>query len=634
MSTPSTRPVALLGGRYRLGQLIGRGGMAEVYRATDQRLGREVAVKLFRPGVAAVEDLRRVRSEIRTLAALAHRGLVTLHDAADGDDGTPAYLVLELVRGSDLGALIRTRALTAAESIALVGEIAEALAYIHSRGIVHRDIKPENVLVARGEDGALHAKLADLGIARILGDSRLTEAGAVIGTAAYLSPEQVMGEEVGTSADVYALGLVLLEALTGRACFEGGKLEQALARVNRDVEIPDWIDDEDAALIEAMTSRDPDERPLARELVGELREWSSGEPPWTGEERQTFADGTEVLAIHREPTVTDPTEVFGTAHPDHGADEDSRTRVLGAPEESDASPTEAFGRPADPTMIIPVEESLAGAHPTDDVRTRVLGGRDDQVRTELLGAVGTESDPRPSEAGGWQQPPLQPLPSDPKAEKRRLRDERRRRGWRRVTVAVIILALLSGATIAAWPVLQTLVSPARPGAPAYPAVTGELADSIAALQTSADGDGFAYDAQVTIQSDVLAVSDAAAADDLEAASTALDRVATDLDLAATSDQVTSSRYRDMRTSIDLVRADIEAAEAAAAEAAAEAERQRQAEEQARLEEERQRQEELERQEQERLEQEQAEQEGGVGRTLDEIGQGIRDQIDEWFGSGQ
>lgn len=635
MTARPADPVALLGGRYRIGQVIGRGGMAEVYRATDERLGREVAVKLFRPGVAAVEDLRRVRSEIRTLAALAHPGLVTLHDAADGDDGTPAYLVLELVRGSDLGALIRTGALSSAESVALVREVASTLAYIHARGIVHRDIKPENVLVARGEDGALHAKLADLGIARILGDSRLTEAGAVIGTAAYLSPEQVMGEEVGTGADVYALGLVLLEALTGRPAYEGGKLEQALARVNRPPEIPAWLDEADAVLLEAMTARDPADRPSARDTVTELAAWTSGDAPWDDD-----AQGGATGAVVAGTSIAggDRTEVLGAAagterfadepdYDDEWSDEeadgdDVRTRVFARPDAVESPRTEVLGStgadgrtevlgrpyPDDPTAVLPV----GGAYPGGSQHAG------DDARTELLGAGPTGS---PGEAP---RSPY-PVPAAP-TEKQLRRAESRRTAWRRIGVTVAVLALLSGGALAAWPVLEGIAPAAQTEPPVYPTVENSLADGVAALEGSVTGRGSTESARALIEAGVLNVATTASLSDFDGTQTALDGLEDVLARAVLDDQLTGARYDAVRAALFQVRDGLAPARE---EAAAEAERERLAAEEA----ERQRQAELERQaeaeRQAELDRQAEEQQGGFGQTLDDLGQNIRDQFERW-----
>jgi tRNA A-37 threonylcarbamoyl transferase component Bud32 len=271
-------PGTLLGGRYRLGSLLGAGGMATVYRAHDERLSRDVALKLFRPDIADAQDLRRIRSEIRMLAGLNHASLVTLHDASEGGTGEAAYLVLELVDGPTLADLFADGALSPVDVSALLEQVADALGYIASRGVVHRDIKPENILVTRDGDGGLRAKLTDLGIARIVDESRLTVPGAVLGTAGYLSPEQVTGRPVGTASDVYSLGLVLLEGLTGRAPFAGSASESAVARTVRAPRLPAGLDPADAELLRGMTAVDPEDRLSARQARDGLRAWRSPGP--------------------------------------------------------------------------------------------------------------------------------------------------------------------------------------------------------------------------------------------------------------------------------------------------------------------------------------------------------------------
>jgi len=570
MADTRSMPPPVLGGRYTLGPLLGRGGMADVHRAWDERLHREIAVKLFRPEVAEARDLRRVRSEIRTLASLNHPALVTLHDAADGDDGSPAYLVLELVDGSNLASLLREDAVSADEVVALITEVAAALAYIHARGIVHRDVKPENILVFRGDDGTLHAKLADLGIARIVHESHLTEAGAVIGTAAYLSPEQVLGAPVGTATDVYSLGLVLLEALTGRRSFGGTRVEATFSRTSRDPEIPAGLAADDRALLARMTSRSPENRSSAAEAAAGLRRWRSSAP---------------------DEAVDD--------------DLDHLTGWLPATGATTRLPLDPDG-PHDPTERLAVAGSPDEAAATRVLRVEPQGGSD---RTEIFAAL-REDD---VEA--------------PVAE----RAPRRSRWRRNLAIVVVGLALLSAGIIALWPAVTSIVDPPRPEAPTYPIVEGALGEDLLALQESVGGDGLAYEAQETLQNDVLAVAEAAAAPDYSAASSALELTISHLDLAATTDQVTSARYRDVLDKTGPVSESIEAAIQAAEEEERRLEEERLAEEerlrQQELEEEQQRLEE-ERQQQEE-EQQQLEEEQNEG-TLDEIGESIRDQWERWW----
>ncbi|MGM1062873.1 serine/threonine-protein kinase [Saccharothrix sp. Mg75] len=250
-------PVAhLLAGRYRVDGLLGTGGVADVHRAWDVRLARPVAVKVFRPG----EDLaagRRFDVEVTTLAGLSHPALVEVHDA--GHDDGRAFVVLRLVEGGTLRDRVEEGPLDADEVRELGARLADALDHVHGHGVVHRDVKPSNVLLDR--DGT--AFLADFGLARLVDSTRLTRADQVVGTAAYLAPEQVRGHEVGPAADVYALGLVLLECLTGRREYEGGDVEAAVARLHRPPRVPDDLPGDLAALLRRMTATDPDARPSA-----------------------------------------------------------------------------------------------------------------------------------------------------------------------------------------------------------------------------------------------------------------------------------------------------------------------------------------------------------------------------------
>jgi eukaryotic-like serine/threonine-protein kinase len=254
----------LLADRFELGDLLGAGGMADVHRARDRVLHREVAVKVLREGTTDASDRERFTREARTLAGLSHQGLVMLLDV--GTAGDRPFLVMELVEGPTLASLVGAGPADP-DVVAQAGaQVAEALAYAHGAGVVHRDVKPANVLLGPGG----RAKLADFGIARLVGDTvRHTRTGTTIGTAAYLSPEQVQGHQVAGATDVYSLGLTLLEASTGHRAFAGTPTESALARLHRDPEVPDHLPH--AALLRAMTSRDPQDRPTAREVATALR---------------------------------------------------------------------------------------------------------------------------------------------------------------------------------------------------------------------------------------------------------------------------------------------------------------------------------------------------------------------------
>ncbi|MCX6397955.1 MAG: serine/threonine-protein kinase [Propionibacteriales bacterium] len=253
--------------RYVLGPVVGRGGMAEVHRATDRVLEREVAVKMLRSTTTDESARARFAAEARTVAALNHPGVVTLLDAGIHDEHP--YLVMELVDGPTLGERLRTQGpLTASEARDLGAQLADALACAHDQGVIHRDVKPGNILLAaRGR-----VVLTDFGIARLVADtSAHTQTGEVIGSPAYLSPEQVNGSGVTTAVDVYALGLVLLESLTNVRAYPGTPVEAALARLATPPSIPETVEPALADLLRRMTALDPADRPSAAAAATALR---------------------------------------------------------------------------------------------------------------------------------------------------------------------------------------------------------------------------------------------------------------------------------------------------------------------------------------------------------------------------
>ncbi len=261
----------MVGGRYRLKEIIGRGSTAVVYRALDEPLDREVAVKLTQTAAADDAELRRSDTEVKLLAQLTHPGLVTLLDA--GTERTPSgeprvFLVMELIDGPDLRGRLRNGALQAPVVAEIGHDLAEALSYIHGRGVVHRDVKPANVLLleAGNQASRSHAKLTDFGIAWVP-DSALTLEDAVSGTPAYLSPEQVRGESIGPASDIYSLGLVLLQCLTGELAFPGPPLESAVRRLTQAPPIDEALDPLWRQLIARMTEIDPEGRPTAGEAA-------------------------------------------------------------------------------------------------------------------------------------------------------------------------------------------------------------------------------------------------------------------------------------------------------------------------------------------------------------------------------
>ncbi|MET8508952.1 serine/threonine-protein kinase [Streptomyces sp. NPDC004787] len=253
-----TRAARAVDGRYRLDRLLGRGGTADVYEALDLRLRRPVAVKAFRPAGSRRADVQ-CAEEARLLARMHHPGLVPLYDT--GRDADRPYLVMRLVRGTTLRRRIARGVLTPAEACRTGAALASALAHVHAHGVVHRDVKPSNVLLDRS--GAPH--LTDFGISRRVeatGDSPGC-AGTLVGTASYMAPEQALGRRTGPAADVYSLGLVLLETLKGEAEYGGAPLEAALAHLDRPPVLPSGLPAELARLLAAMTARSPAARPDA-----------------------------------------------------------------------------------------------------------------------------------------------------------------------------------------------------------------------------------------------------------------------------------------------------------------------------------------------------------------------------------
>ena len=209
----------LLGGRYRVQGTLGAGGMAVVYRAEDALLGRTVALKTLHRRYAEVPSFRRrFAQEARAMACLDHENIVKVYDISN--DGEVPFIVAECVAGRDIGTLLsgnRGGHLNELFARRMAAQLLRALAYAHGRGVIHRDIKPSNILVAAGGT----VKVADFGIARLVEEEGAGEQGEIVGSARYMSPEQLMGEEVTPRSDVYSVGVLLYHCLTGRPPFSG-----------------------------------------------------------------------------------------------------------------------------------------------------------------------------------------------------------------------------------------------------------------------------------------------------------------------------------------------------------------------------------------------------------------------------
>ncbi|WP_447003039.1 protein kinase domain-containing protein [Saccharothrix isguenensis] len=286
-------------GRYALGVLYGSGGMAEVYRAFDTRLDRKVAIKFFQ-GEASGEDRIRLDREAQVLGAMRCPGLVEVYGTGVFR-GRP-FFVMQAVDGGTLRR--RMRGAMAPEVVATVGaQIAGVLAYVHSQDVVHRDVKPSNILLdAEGR----RAYLADFGLALQGQVTRVTRSGILVGTAGYLAPEQVRGGDVLPAADVYALGLVLLECLTGRPEYPGGDTEAALSRLHREPRIPANLPEPWTAVLTEMTASDPTKRPSAAEcerLLDEAARSSVGLLPLV---EVAVVDRAEVAVADRAEVAAEP----------------------------------------------------------------------------------------------------------------------------------------------------------------------------------------------------------------------------------------------------------------------------------------------------------------------------------------
>lgn len=269
-------PGELLAGRYELIQPIGSGGMATVWRARDTRLGRQVAVKLLRPEFAEdAEFLRRFETEARHAASLSHPNVAAVHDT-DVDDER-RFIVMELVDGPSVADVIAQRGpVEPSVAVEIAAAAARALAAAHRRGLIHRDVKPANLLI--GRDGRV--RLADFGIARALTSSRATTPGTVLGSIPYLSPEQARGEEATAAGDIFSLGVVLFEMLTGSLPWEADTpAAMATARLHVPADppservgtLPEGLD----AIVGRALELDPGSRyPSARVLADSLEGWS------------------------------------------------------------------------------------------------------------------------------------------------------------------------------------------------------------------------------------------------------------------------------------------------------------------------------------------------------------------------
>jgi len=307
----------LISGRYRLIAPLGDGGMATIWRAIDEQLDREVAVKLLRPQFSADPGFTaRFKQEARSAGGLSHPNIVSVYDyGTDGADGDQ-YIVMELVEGHDLSAILADRGvLSTDDAVRVAIAVASALEAAHRKGIVHRDVKPGNIMVTDAGD----VKVTDFGIARAVSEASMTVTGTTLGSVHYFSPEQARGDEVTGASDVYALSIVLFEMLTGRRPFEGDSAAAvALKRLNEDPPRPTDMGHPIPAGLEAILmrglAREPADRfPDAGAFAEALRVWRRNPDagPAVAGAGATAAAATAAASTPRagEPTVYVPPRV-------------------------------------------------------------------------------------------------------------------------------------------------------------------------------------------------------------------------------------------------------------------------------------------------------------------------------------
>ncbi|AJT42179.1 protein kinase domain-containing protein [Psychromicrobium lacuslunae] len=315
-----------LGGRFQLTSRIAIGGMGEVWRAQDQLLGRTVAIKILKEEYTGDPGfLERFRAEARHTALLNHPGIANVFDY--GEEGGSAYLVMELVPGEPLSTIIEhEHVLSPDRTLSIIAQTAQALAAAHAQGLVHRDIKPGNLLITPENK----VKITDFGIARLADQVPLTQTGQVMGTAQYLAPEQATGQSATGSSDIYSLGIIGYECLTGHRPFSGeSQIAIALAQVNdAPPPLPDSLPRPVRALLMSMLAKDPANRPANATKLAE-----AAEAIRNGDIQAAHAAVPGMLLFESSTgPITAPVDYAGTAP----------TSVVGAPVASTAPATSAL----------------------------------------------------------------------------------------------------------------------------------------------------------------------------------------------------------------------------------------------------------------------------------------------------
>lgn len=499
-ATGPLQPGQLLCDRYRVVDVIGRGGAATVYRALDEQLGRTVAIKVITASTPSAAERRRLDDEVRLIAGFTHPGLVTLFDIITIEDSAHSALVMQYVDGDDLGALLTAGAVDGAVVAAIGLDISAALDHIHAGGVMHRDVKPANILLPRTRSGvnAPTALLADFGIARLVDTGGVTVTGTIIGTASYLSPEQARGAELSPATDIYSLGLVLLESLTGVRAFPGSAVESVAARLSGEPEIPTAITTAWRTLLATMLARDPSLRPTASAVHDAIGAIARG-------------DGT-LAATTVLPVALERTEVLAPSP-------EQTTEVLSTPEADRA--TEVLASPATPASLPPALRPPAQQSPAPSRAPRAGRGR--VVRTAVIALVALLL----LALIGW--------------------------GVFALTRSLAPLPVASGSPSPS--VTTPSASPSPTLDPvSYPAVDGRLGDRLADLQRSIEGVAPVATAN-DLQERVLDVTTAASEGDFAAAAGALD----DFDATIADIPLTSAQRDAIESASAQVRKELDAA---------------------------------------------------------------------------
>ncbi len=341
-----------IAGRYRIEGRLGVGGMSTVHLAFDQRLERNVAIKLLAEHLADDPTfVSRFRREALSAARLVHPNIVQVFDFGLDEAAHQHFIVMEHVPGNSCAELLRDRGhLDVEQAVDVVAQACRGLDYAHRHGVVHRDVKPGNLLLSDADV----VKLADFGIARATDQSSITQVGSVLGTAAYLAPEQARGEEAGPRADIYSLGVVAYQLLSGRLPYEAASLSELALKQQREapmplVELNPDVTPELAEVVDAALAIDQEERPSdAIALADALRNGLHGIEPFPGSRRSAGVPTRPTRIISGDDDLTSPTRMATQAVPAARAQTASQRPVTRAEPRRPARPAPAPARAARP----------------------------------------------------------------------------------------------------------------------------------------------------------------------------------------------------------------------------------------------------------------------------------------------